>query len=76
MQKIFELGDDVSYQGIDPRTGFTKIIDVCKKSDGQMVLRCYNKNMNSDGEFDTMGIYFDEIIQILNDKGYRVEKVR
>ena len=74
LTKIYELEDDVSYQELDKKTGLTRVVDVCKKSDGRMALRCYNKQMNSDGEFDAMGLYFDDIFKILRDKGYEVIK--
>ena len=67
MNKVYEFNKDRSYEDYDEKTGITRVIDVCEKSDGKITLRCYDKEMNSNGEFNAMAITLDEIWNIFFD---------
>ena len=61
---IYKCDNDMSFEETN-KFGITRVIDVCQKSDGRMALQSYDKKMNSDGEFNSMPIYFDEIKEIM-----------
>ena len=74
MKEIYKYNNDRTYEDFDAKNNITRVIDVCEKSSGKIVFRCYNKQMNTDGEFDAMAISIYEIIDILKDLGYVVKK--
>lgn len=59
-----KLGNDMSFEDTN-KFGITRVIDVCTKSNGKIAMSVYNKQMNSDGEFNSMPIYLDEIKEIM-----------
>ena len=64
MKLISKVGDDLHFEDVN-KFGIIRAIDVCKKSNGKIALHCYNKQMNSDGEFNSIPIYLDEIKEIM-----------
>lgn len=70
MELIYKNNNDVSYSDYNAKTNITRIIDVCEKNNNDFILRCYNKQMNENGEFDAMGITFSEIAMIMKEVGY------
>ena len=68
LNKIYQQNKDISYEDTN-EYGMTRVIDVCQKSDGRFAIRSYDKNMNSDGDFNAMAIYIDEIKEILHEIG-------
>lgn len=70
MKEIYRMHNDVSYDDYNDKTGITRIIDVCEKTGGDFIVRCYDREMNSDGDNNAMGITFSEIIKIMKEVGY------
>ncbi len=64
MKLISKIGDDLHFEDVN-KFGIIRAIDVCKKNNGKIALHCYNKQMNSDGEFNSMPIDLDEIKEIM-----------
>ena len=64
LNKIYQINNDITYEDTNDH-GITRVIDVCEKSDGRFAIRSYEKQMNSDGDFNAMPIYIDEIKEIM-----------